>query len=121
MGINKQKQIYCQIDITYLNIYDMLSMIKCEEKKNFQNRHTSMCDDKHIIILYSLVFFMNYRLWQLTTTFSFLSFLIMCLYVLSSVLYCLIMCLYVLSSVLWCQLRFPHKNDVRFAFTSGCL
>ena len=31
------------------------------------------------------------------------------------------MCLYVLSSVLWCPLRFPHKNDVRFVFTSSCL
>ena len=30
------------------------------------------------------------------------------------------MCLYVLSSVLWCSLRFPHKNDVRFVFTSTC-
>ena len=71
--INKQKQIYCQIDITYLNIYDMLSMIKCEEKKNFQNRHMSMCNDKHTIILYSLVFFifMCYRLWQLATTIVF--------------------------------------------------
>ena len=63
-------------------------------------------------------------LWQLTTTFSILSCLIMCLYVLSSVLWCLIMCLYVLSSVLWCLimclyvlssvlwclLRFPHKK-----------
>ena len=34
---------------------------------------------------------------------------------------CAIMCLYVLSSVLWCPLRFPHKNDVRFVFTSSCL
>jgi len=24
------------------------------------------------------------------------------------------------SSVLWCPLRFPHKNDVRFVFTSCC-
>jgi hypothetical protein len=31
------------------------------------------------------------------------------------------MCLYVFSSVLWCPLRFPHKNDVRFVFTSSCL
>jgi hypothetical protein len=23
--------------------------------------------------------------------------------------------------VLWCPLRFPHRNDVRFAFTSNCL
>ena len=33
---------------------------------------------------------------------------------------CPIMYLYVLSSVLWCPLRFPHKNDVRFVFTSSC-
>jgi len=32
-----------------------------------------------------------------------------------------IMCLYVLSSVVWCLLRFPHKNDVRFVFTSNRL
>jgi hypothetical protein len=32
-----------------------------------------------------------------------------------------IMCLYVLSSVLWCPLRFPHKNDVRFVFTSSAV
>ena len=25
------------------------------------------------------------------------------------------------SSVLWCPLRFPHRNDVRFIFTSSCL
>ena len=31
------------------------------------------------------------------------------------------MCLYVPSSELWCPLRIPHKNDVRFVFTSGCL
>ena len=31
------------------------------------------------------------------------------------------MCLYVLRSVLWCPLRFPHKNDVQFIFTSSCL
>ena len=30
-----------------------------------------------------------------------------------------IMRLYVLHSVLWCQLRFPHKNDYRFVFTSS--
>ena len=34
---------------------------------------------------------------------------------------CPIMFLYVLSPVLWWPLRFPHKNDVRFVFTSGCL
>ena len=34
---------------------------------------------------------------------------------------CPIMCLYVLSSVLSCPLRFPHRNDVRFVFTSSCL
>ena len=28
---------------------------------------------------------------------------------------------YVLSSVVCCRLRFPHKNDVRFVFTSSCL
>ena len=28
---------------------------------------------------------------------------------------------YILSSVLWCPLRFSHKNDLRFVFTSGCL
>ena len=38
-----------------------------------------------------------------------------------SFLYCLIVCLYVLISVLWCPLPFPHKNDVRFVFTSSCL
>jgi hypothetical protein len=32
-----------------------------------------------------------------------------------------IMRLHVLSSVLWCPLRFLHKNDVRFVFTSSCL
>ena len=42
-----------------------------------------------------------------------------CLYVLSSVLCC--PCLYVLSSVLCCPLRFRHKNDVLFVFTSSCL
>jgi hypothetical protein len=31
------------------------------------------------------------------------------------------LCVYVLSSVLWCPLRFPHKIDVRFVFTSSCL
>jgi hypothetical protein len=44
---------------------------------------------------------------------------IMCLHVLCSVLCCPIMCLHVLSSVL-CPLRLPHKNDVRFVFTSSC-
>jgi hypothetical protein len=38
-----------------------------------------------------------------------------------SFLFCPIMCFYVLSSVLWCPLRFPHKNDVRFVFTSSCV
>jgi len=28
------------------------------------------------------------------------------------------MCLYVLSFVLWCPLRFPHKVNVQFVFTS---
>jgi hypothetical protein len=37
------------------------------------------------------------------------------------VLCCAIMFLYVLSSMLWCPLRFPHKNDLRFVFTSSCL
>ena len=32
-----------------------------------------------------------------------------------------IICLYVPSSVLRCPLRFPHKYDVRFVFTSSCL
>ena len=32
-----------------------------------------------------------------------------------------IICFYVLSSVLWCPLRFPHRNAVRFVFTSSCL
>ena len=27
-------------------------------------------------------------------------------------------CLYILQ---WCLLRFPHKNDVQFVFTSSCL
>ena len=36
-------------------------------------------------------------------------------------LFCPFMYLYVLSSVLWCQLRFQHKNDVRFVVTSGDL
>ena len=31
------------------------------------------------------------------------------------------MCLSVRNSVLWCPIRFPHKNDVRFVFTSSCL
>ena len=30
--------------------------------------------------------------------------------------FCPIKCLYVHSSVVWFQLRFPHKNDVRFGF-----
>ena len=34
---------------------------------------------------------------------------------------CLIMCLHVLSSVLGCLLRFPHRRDVRFVFTSSSL
>ena len=34
---------------------------------------------------------------------------------------CPILSLYVLSSVLCCPLRFPHKNDFRFVFTSSCL
>jgi hypothetical protein len=34
---------------------------------------------------------------------------------------CSVMCLYVYRSVLWCPLRFPHKNDVQFIFTSSCL
>jgi len=34
---------------------------------------------------------------------------------------CAIMCLYLLSSVLWCPLRLPHKNNVRFVFTTSCL
>ena len=38
-----------------------------------------------------------------------------------SFLCCPIMCRYVLSSMMWCPLRFPHKNDVRFVFTSSCL
>jgi hypothetical protein len=37
-----------------------------------------------------------------------------------SFLCCSIMCHYGLSSVLWCPLRYPHKNDVRFVFTSSC-
>jgi hypothetical protein len=32
-----------------------------------------------------------------------------------------IICLFVLISTLWCPLQFPHKNDVRFVFTSSCL
>ena len=28
---------------------------------------------------------------------------------------------YVLSSMLWCPLRFQHKNNVRFVFSSSCL
>ena len=35
-----------------------------------------------------------------------------------NVLCCHIVCL---SSVLWCPFRFPHRDDVRFVFTSGCL
>jgi hypothetical protein len=27
----------------------------------------------------------------------------------------------ILSSVLWCSLRFPHKNEILFIFTSSCL
>ena len=34
---------------------------------------------------------------------------------------CPIMCIYVLNTVLLCPLQFPHKNDVRFVFTSSCL
>ena len=34
---------------------------------------------------------------------------------------CPFMFLYVLSSMLSCPLRFPHKNDVRFVFSSSCL
>ena len=40
-----------------------------------------------------------------------------CVADLFSFLCCPIMCL---SSVLWCPLRFPHKNNVRFIFTSSC-
>ena len=36
-------------------------------------------------------------------------------------LHCPILCLYVLSSMLWCPLRFPHKYDAQFVFTSRCL
>ena len=43
------------------------------------------------------------------------------LFILFSFLSCPIVCLYVLSSVLWCPLRYPHKNYVRFVFTSSCL
>ena len=32
-----------------------------------------------------------------------------------------IMCLYALSFVLWCPLRFPHKNEFWFVFTSSCV
>ena len=36
--------------------------------------------------------------------------------------FCLVLlCVRVLSSVFWCPLRFPHKNNVRFVFTSSCL
>jgi hypothetical protein len=28
-------------------------------------------------------------------------------------------CHYILSFALWCPLRFPHRNDVRFVFTSS--
>jgi hypothetical protein len=38
-----------------------------------------------------------------------------------SVLCCSFVCLYVLSSVLSYPLRFPHKHDVLFVFTSSCL
>jgi hypothetical protein len=38
-----------------------------------------------------------------------------------SFLCCAIICLYLPSSVLWCPLRFRHKNDARFVFTSSCL
>ena len=44
-----------------------------------------------------------------------------CVAHLFSFLCCLTMCLYILSSVLWYPLWFPHKNDVRFIFTSSCL
>jgi hypothetical protein len=35
--------------------------------------------------------------------------------------FCPIKCFYILSSVLWCLLRFPHKNNVCFVFTSSSL
>ena len=38
-----------------------------------------------------------------------------------SFLCCPFVCLYVFSSVLWYPLRFPHRNDVRFVFTSSCM
>ena len=40
-------------------------------------------------------------------------------------MYCFVLCSrqvslkYVLNSALWCTLRFPHKNDDRFVFTSS--
>jgi hypothetical protein len=35
---------------------------------------------------------------------------------------CLVLlCVFTLSSVWWCPLWFPHKNNVRFVFTSDCL
>ena len=37
-----------------------------------------------------------------------------------SFLCCPIVFLYALSSVLWSPLRFPHRNDFRFVFTSSC-
>ena len=38
-----------------------------------------------------------------------------------SFLCCPIVCLYGQCSMLWSSLRFPHKYDVRFVFTSSCL
>ena len=32
-----------------------------------------------------------------------------------------VLCPYFLSFMLWCPLRFPHKSDVRFVFTSSYL
>jgi hypothetical protein len=56
-----------------------------------------------------------------------LTFWVLCCDVLLCVLrseFCVVMSYYVsyvLSSVLWCPLQFPHKNEVRFVFTSSCL
>ena len=36
-------------------------------------------------------------------------------------IFLVVLCYVPLSFVLCCPLRFPHKNDVRFVFTSSCL
>ena len=51
----------------------------------------------------------------------FMLFVLVCVQWCPSFVLLYIVCLYVLSSVLWRPMRFLHKNNVRFVFTSNCL